>query len=105
MWLLLEPDITVVGEAYTGEDALSLAQRLSPDVVLLAVGMPDLDGIAVAAALRACAPRCAVVVLILYEDAFTQAQAQAVGAVAVVAKHRTTESLLATIRAAARGAP
>ncbi len=104
LWLRLhlEPDIQVVGEASTGKEALSMAHALSPDVVLMDIEMPDMDGIETAAALRAADSRSAVVILSIHDDPLTRIRAQAAGAVAFVEKRGTTEDLLATIRQAAR---
>src|SRR5690242_19236921 len=50
--LAREPDFQVVGEAASGREALELAERLSPDVLVLDIGLPDLDGVKVARTLR-----------------------------------------------------
>jgi len=97
----LEPDIQIVGEASTGKEALSLAQKLVPDVVLMDIEMPDMDGIETTAVLRAVVSQSAVVILSTHDDAQTRAQAQAAGAVAFVEKRGTIEMLLAAIRQAA----
>jgi DNA-binding NarL/FixJ family response regulator len=99
--LVLEPDMLVVGEASTGREALTLAQKLSPDVVLMDVEMPDMDGIETTAALRATAPQSAVVMLSIHADTPTRTRAQAAGAVAFVEKRGITQDLLAAIRQAA----
>jgi two-component system, NarL family, response regulator LiaR len=57
IWLALEPDLEVVGEASDGSEAISLTQALRPDVVLMDVEMPGMDGISATAALRSLAPR------------------------------------------------
>ncbi|PWT75501.1 MAG: hypothetical protein C5B60_05215 [Chloroflexi bacterium] len=101
MRLGLEPDLQVVGEAGSGREALSLVQHLAPDVVLMDVAMPDLDGIAATEALRTRSPRSAVVILSIADDAQTQALARAAGAVAFVAKSGAMETLLSAIRLAA----
>ena len=98
IWLTLEPNIEVVGEASDGAEAISLTQALRPDVVLMDVEMPGMDGISAAAALRQIVPQSAVVILTLYDDAATRARAQEAGAAAFVAKHRMEETLLAEIR-------
>jgi DNA-binding NarL/FixJ family response regulator len=97
----LEPDLEVVGEASTGREALTLAQTLTPDVVLMDIEMPEMDGIAATAALRRVVPQSAVVILSIYDDAQTRRRAQAAGAVAFVEKRGATDSLLAAIRQAA----
>ncbi|HLL50791.1 MAG TPA: response regulator transcription factor [Thermomicrobiales bacterium] len=98
MWLTLEPDLEVVGEAESGEAALQLVRFMSPDVVLMDIEMPDMDGIAATAALRATSPHVAVVILSLYDDARTQARARDAGAAGFVSKHQAKTTLLATIR-------
>ena len=96
--LVLEPDVEVVGEAGDGAGAISLAQSLRPDVILMDVRMPGMDGISAVRTLRAVAPESAVVILSLYDDAKTRARAQEAGAAAFVAKHKVEETLLAAIR-------
>ena len=98
MRLTMEADVEVVGEAGSGEAALRLVRSLSPDVVLMDVEMPGMDGIDATAALRAAAPQVAVVILSLYDDAGTRARAREAGAAAFVAKHQAKTTLLTTIR-------
>ena len=100
--LHLEPDIQIVGEASTGREALSKVQALTPDVVLMDVEMPEMNGIEATAALRAAASTSAVVILSIHDDPQTRGRAQAAGAVAFVEKRGATDSLLAAIRQAAR---
>lgn len=100
----LEPDLLVVGEASTGTEALRLAQLLRPDVVLMDVGMPEMDGIAATAALRGVVPNCAVVILSIHDDALTQARARAAGAARFVEKRGSPDALMAAIRQAAQRA-
>jgi DNA-binding NarL/FixJ family response regulator len=102
MRLHLEPDIQVVGEASTGKEALLLAQELAPDVVLMDVEMPDMDGIEATAALRTAASQSAVVILSIHDDGQTRHRAQVAGAVAFVEKRGAADQLLAAIRQAAR---
>ena len=97
----LEPDMQVVGEASTGREALTLAQTLTPDVVLLDIQMPGMDGIEATAALRTIVPQSAVVILSIHNERQTRIRAQAAGAVAFVEKRGTTDTLLAAIRQAA----
>ena len=97
----LEPDMQVVGEASTGREALNLAQTLTPDVVLMDIEMPDMDGIEATAALRTIVPQSAVVILSIHTERQTRIRAQAAGAVAFVEKRGTTDTLLAAIRQAA----
>ena len=103
--LRVEPDVAVIGEAGDGATALELARKLDPDVVLMDVELPGMDGIAATTALRAAVPRTAVVILSLHDDAATRGRATAAGAVAFVTKHRMGDALLAAIQRAAGGAP
>ena len=98
---LLEPDLQVVGEASTGREALTLAQILSPDVVLMDIAMPGMDGIEATAALRRVIPKSVVVILSIHDDAQTRGRAQTAGAVAFVEKRGVTDNLLSVIRQAA----
>jgi DNA-binding NarL/FixJ family response regulator len=101
MRFALEEVLVVVGEAGDATEAISLARALRPDVVLMEVEMPGVSGIEATEKLRSAAPHSAVVIFTLRDDAATQERAQAAGAAAFVAKHRTEETLLATIRGVA----
>lgn len=101
MRLGLEADIRVVGEAADGAAAVDLAGQLSPDVVLMDVNLPVVDGITATRALAARLPRAAVVVLSLHDDQGTIDRALAAGAVAFIAKQQMDGDLLAAIRMAA----
>jgi DNA-binding NarL/FixJ family response regulator len=101
MLLTLEPDMTVVGEGSNGREAMILVQRLAPDVVLMDVEMPGMDGIEAAATIHAGIPQCAVVMLSIHDDVSTRARANAAGAAAFVNKNGAFEVLVATIRQAA----
>jgi DNA-binding NarL/FixJ family response regulator len=97
----LEPDLQVVGEASTGKEALVLAQALKPDVVLMDIEMPDMDGIEATATLGRVVPKSVVVILSIHDDAQTRGRAQTAGAVALVEKRGVTDNLLSVIRQAA----
>lgn len=98
MRLALERDMTIVGEASTGAEALELVQRLQPDIVLMELTLPDMDGIAAIAALRAAQPESAIVILSLQDDATIRARAQAAGAASFVGKHEGVKTVLTVIR-------
>ncbi|MGH2495873.1 MAG: response regulator [Ktedonobacteraceae bacterium] len=104
MRLQLEPDMQIVGEASNGKEALNMAQTLAPDVVLMDVEMPEMDGIEATAALHVSVSSSAVVILSIHDDAQTRGRAQAAGAVAFVEKRGFADHLLAAIRQAARHA-
>ncbi len=106
MWLEEAPDLQVVGEAADGPAALAAVAALDPDVVLMDVRMPGMDGITAAAELRIVAPRVAVVIHSLYDDAATRARAAAAGAAAFVPKHWPEARLLDVLGdVAPRGLP
>lgn len=101
MRLELEPDLTIVGEACDGQEAVALAQALVPDVVVMDVEMPGLDGIEAAKQLRTKIPVLAIVMLSIHCGATTQSRAREAGAVAFVEKRAAIDVLLAEIRRAA----
>ncbi len=98
MRLSMEPDIVVVGEANSGEQAIELVYELAPDIVLMDVEMPGMDGITATAALRTTTIQSAVIMMSIHDDAQTRARAQAAGASAFVTKSGIFEELLATVR-------
>jgi DNA-binding NarL/FixJ family response regulator len=98
----LEPDLMVVGEAEDGVEAIELTRVLNPDVVVMDVEMPGLDGIRATERLREPAPLVAVVVLSTHNDTTTKARACAAGALASVEKQGSIEALLQEIRRVAQ---
>jgi DNA-binding NarL/FixJ family response regulator len=98
-----EPDIAVVGEAASGEEALTAARALAPDVVLMDLRLPGLDGVGATAALRTSLPRTRVVVLTTYETDADILRAVEAGAAGYLLKDASRADLLAAVRAAARG--
>ncbi len=98
MRLAIEPDMAVVGEAGTAEQALALAQALDPDVMVVDIGMWGADGVDVVKRLRAAVPAAAAVVLTLQGDEETRARAQEAGAQAFLEKCGGATDLLQTIR-------
>ncbi|HET6615580.1 MAG TPA: response regulator transcription factor [Dehalococcoidia bacterium] len=103
MRLGLEPGLDIVGEAADGASAVSLARDLAPDIVLMDVEMPGLDGISATEQLKAEAPGCSVIVLTIHDDAQTRERARLAGAAAFVAKQEIDRSLLDAIKSAAAG--
>jgi two-component system response regulator DesR len=98
MRLGLEPDLVVVGEAQDGQAAIDLVSARAPDVIVLDLEMPGMDGIATAQALRTVAPEREVIILSIHSDAAARRRALAAGAVAFVEKNAGVEALLAAIR-------
>jgi DNA-binding NarL/FixJ family response regulator len=98
MRLALESDITIVGEANDGAAAVAKTVALHPDVVVMDIQMPVMDGIAAAGALHATAPETAVIVLSIHDDAATRAEAARSGVRSFVGKHQSVDTLVAAIR-------
>jgi two-component system response regulator NreC len=97
----LEPDFIVLGEAGTGVEAIQAAQTLRPDVVVMDVEMPEMDGITATQHLHEMMPHVGVVMLSIHGDTDTRARAEAAGARAFVEKQGADETLLTAIRGAA----
>ncbi|MEN6405407.1 MAG: response regulator transcription factor [Thermoguttaceae bacterium] len=101
--LLAGTDIQIIGEAANGKDALRLAMKDNPDVILLDIRMPDGDGLATLEKLRAKAPNCRVIMLSTYDNPTYIARAVALGASDYVLKGSSREDLIATIVSVAAG--
>jgi DNA-binding NarL/FixJ family response regulator len=99
----LQPDLEVVGEAGNGEEALASARNLSPDVVLMDLQMPVLDGVAATRRLREEQPECRVIALTTFDDDEYIFDCLRSGAVGYLLKDAPAEKLFEAIRAAARG--
>ncbi len=98
MRLALEQDIELVGEAGCGPEALCMARAPIPDVVVLGVELPRMDGIEAARQLRVLAPRAILVMLSFQDGPATRALAQAAGAAALIEKRGDIEPLLEALR-------
>lgn len=102
MRLGLEPDLAVVGEARDIPRAVTLMNALCPDVVLLDVELPGVDGLAEVRELHECADAPAQILLLtMYDDRRTRERAVTSGASALVSKQDSVASLLDAIRTAA----
>jgi two-component system response regulator NreC len=98
-----EADLTIVGEAGTGREALQLVEELRPDLVLIDIGLPDISGIDVTHQIKQRWPRVAVVALTIHEDEeyfFKMLQA---GVNGYVPKRAAPEELLTAVRTANEG--
>ncbi|NUT46539.1 MAG: response regulator transcription factor, partial [Saccharothrix sp.] len=99
-----DPGIEVVAEAVDGREAVDLALAQRPDVVLLDIRMPRLDGLAAVAELRRSAPDLAVVMLTTFDEDEYVARALGEGANGFLLKAADPRELLIGVRAAAAGA-
>lgn len=98
-----EPDFQVVGEAASGREAIELTGRLSPDVLLLDIGLPDLDGVEVARALRKNAPGVKLLTLSIHAERHFVRRMLGAGADGYVVKSSALQELVQAIRAVAQG--
>ena len=101
--LSTEPDLEVVGEAADGEQALAMAELHQPDVVMLDIRMPGLDGIEVARRLAASGSPARVVVLTTFDNDDYVYGALRAGASGFLLKDAPATQLVSAIRAAAAG--
>jgi DNA-binding NarL/FixJ family response regulator len=101
--LTLEDDLTVIGQSEDGEDALRAARRLQPDVILLDINLPLLNGLQVARQLKAERTNAAVIVLTAYHDSQQVLHAMRAGAAAYCSKDVTPDELIEIIRDVAGG--
>jgi len=98
MRLAIEPDVTVVGETGNVEQALTLAQTLAPDVIVVDIEMRGAESVEVIKRLRAAAPVACVIVLTLHGDKDTRIRAQEAGAHVFLEKYGGAADLLQAIR-------
>ncbi|CUU54036.1 two-component system, NarL family, response regulator DesR [Parafrankia irregularis] len=99
----LEDDLEVVGQVGRGDEVVSAVNRLHPDVVLMDVEMPGIDGLAAARAVRATAPDTQVLVVTTFGRTGYLRRAMEAGALGFVVKDAPAEALAEAIRRVARG--
>jgi two-component system, NarL family, response regulator DegU len=100
---LEEEGLEVVGEAADGEEAMRLAAKLRPDVVLMDVTMPVLDGVEATRQLHEHLPEIPVVILTMHADREVLARAIRAGAAGYLVKDCSTDEVVRTVRLAANG--
>ncbi len=96
-------DIKIVGEAKSGDEAVTMAKKQHPHVVLLDIRMPNTDGLAALERLRTEIPETKVVILSTYDNPTYVARAVALGACDYVLKGSTRAELISAVTAAAKG--
>ena len=103
MILAAEPDMVIVGEAANGRDAVELAERLQPDLVVMDVAMPELNGIEATRRLGESSPRTRVLALSMHKDSVYVREILRAGARGYLLKDAFDSDLVAAVRAVARG--
>lgn len=98
------PNIDVVGEAENGKIAIKLADELKPDVVLMDIGLPEMDGIQATRKIKEMYPNMKVIILTSHEDETEVNQALEAGANAYAMKDIRTEYLIMVIQSVNEGA-
>jgi len=97
------PGVEVVGAASDGVEALDLARRLRPDVILMDLRMPRLDGVEATRQVRACCPETAVIVLTTYADDRSVLDALRAGAVGYLTKDASADDIRQALRQVVNG--
>jgi two-component system, NarL family, response regulator NreC len=103
MILAAQPDMEIVGEAGNGREALDLAGQLQPDVIVMDVAMPELNGIEATRRIAALSPRSRVLALSMHKDSVYVREILRAGARGYLLKDSISSDLLAAVRAIARG--
>ncbi len=98
-----QPDLNVVGEAEDGRMAVALAEKLKPDVVVMDIGMPNLNGIEACRQIRDILPETQLVMLSMHSDEGYVLRALKAGAKAYLLKDSAEADLASAVRAAAAG--
>ncbi|MEK6279302.1 MAG: response regulator transcription factor [Acidobacteriota bacterium] len=98
-----QPDMEVVGEAENGRDAVKGAVELSPDVVVMDISMPEMNGVEATERLRKECPQIKIVALTIYEDTGYLRQLLKAGASGYVLKRAVVEELVLAVRTCASG--
>jgi DNA-binding NarL/FixJ family response regulator len=96
--LMPEPDLEVVGEAGTGREAVELSRKLEPDLVIMDIRMPDLDGLVATRAIKDELPQTSILIVTLSEDPDYLLEALRVGAAGYVLKDASRREVVTAVR-------
>jgi DNA-binding NarL/FixJ family response regulator len=98
-----EPDLTVIGEAEDGRSAVRMICQLEPDIVLMDIAMPLLNGLEATRQIKRTCPQVRVLILTMHDNEEYIRQALAMGAMGYILKDASSKDLLDAIRAVHRG--
>jgi two-component system response regulator NreC len=98
-----EPSLKLVGEAASGTEAIDLAKKTLPDILVVDLSMPDLDGISVTQNVKAFLPNAHILILTVHEDEALMREAIKAGASGYILKHAAEEELISAINIVLRG--
>ncbi len=101
--LMAEPDLTLIGEATDGYEAIGLCRELRPDVLLLDLNMPGPPAVETITAVRECCPEVHVVVLTAYDDDAYVRGLVAAGVAGYVLKDEASEAVVRAVRSVVQG--
>ena len=102
-FIQVKPDLELVGEARNGQDALNLCEQLQPDVILMDLVMPKMDGIAATRAIRERWPQIHIIALTSFQEKELVQDALQAGAIGYLLKDVSSDELAEAIRAAFAG--
>ncbi len=101
--LELEKDIRIVGEAQNGQEMLDIAKKAAPDIILMDIGMPQMDGVTATYKIKKILPHTNVIILTIYEDEPHIFEAIKAGAMGYLLKDVSIEEVTEAIRRVYRG--
>ncbi len=103
MLLQTQPDITVIGEASDGSEAIRMAHEFQPDIVVMDIAMPNVDGLEATRAIKSSLPNVQILALTMHEGEEYFFKILAAGASGYVLKRAAANDLISAIHAVARG--
>jgi two-component system response regulator NreC len=102
-FLQMQPDLEVIAEANTGQEAISLALETRPDIVIMDISMPEMDGLEATRRLKEQWPQVVVLALTVHEDKFYFMKMLEAGASGYLTKQAASDELIQAIHAVANG--